>query len=423
MSGIAFTVATLFAGVNAQTKKFVTGDRNYESTIKSAMILPYSGAKEDFLEPAIIPLGSQTPLRLTFDDLKDEAESYYLKIIHCNADWSVSSLLAIQYMDDYNEFFISDRKVSVNTKIPYVHYSMVIPPVKISGNYVVLVYRDSNEEDIILSRRFMVYQDELIIGANVRQAQKASERTSGQQVDFTISYPDYQIINPATSLKVFIRQNFRWDNSIQNLQPMFVKENQTQLEYNYFNMENGFKGGNEFNAFDISSFITYKLNIGKILTRPDSTEIILVEDKPTAFQPYSTVRDIDGRYYIENYDVGESETSADYAMVNFVLNIKPVNGKVFVIGSFNDWTPDKQYELTFNKDINKYFCRVPLKQGYYNYKYTLINSQFPVGNDTYFSGSYSETQNQYEILAYYRPPGQRSDYLIGYKRINFMERK
>lgn len=404
-------------------KKFTTWDFVYEPTIKTVLLFPYTGQKADYLEPAVSGIDQSKPFLLSFDDLKEDPEYYNVKIIHCNSDWSVSSLSSIQYLDDFNEFTISDRRTSISTKIPYLHYQFFLPKVKISGNYVVKVYRNFDEEDLILTKRFMVYDNRVIIHPDIHFPQKVSERNESQQVDFTISYPNYPLINPNQNLKVHIRQNFRWDKSIMNLPPLFTRENASQLDYNYFNMENGFKGGNEFNVFDISSLITSRLNVGKIVNKPEYYEVILLQDRPRAGAPYELVPDIDGKYFIDQWDIGDEEISSDYAYVTFVLDAPVQPGRVFVVGGMNDFRLEEEFEMVYDPDIKKYYCRAFIKQGYYNYRFALVNDAFPYGNDLYFCGSHSQTQNQYEILAYYRPPGERADLLIGYTRVNFMSRR
>jgi hypothetical protein len=35
-------------------------------------------------------------------------------------------------------------------------------------------------------------------------------------------------------------------------------------------------------------------------------------------------------------------------------------------------------------------------------------------NIGYFEGNHFQTENNYEIIAYYRPPGARGDFIVGY---------
>lgn len=410
---------------SAPEKVFSTNDLVYETTIKTVLLFPQTGSVSDYLQAPITPIGQQIPLLLSFDDLKLDFEDYYVKIIHCNADWTKSSLSEIQYLYNFNEFLITDRQTSINTSIPFIHYKFPIPKVKQSGNYVVKVYRDYNEDDLILTKRFIVYEEgsqSVIITPQVTFARKVSERNLSQQVDFTISYGNLNIVNPAMTLKVVIRQNHRWDNAIYNLPPLFVRENQNLLDYHYFNMENGFKGGNEFNAFDISSLQSYRLNIGSIVKEPEFYEVFLLTDVSRKTQPYSQFVDIDGKYWVDHYELGEREYSPDYALVNFFLEVPPQLGPIYIRGGMNDWRIEETNKMTYDPELKKYTGRILLKQGYYNFLYTTIDPNTKKIDDQFIFGTHSQTQNQYDILVYYRAPGDRADKLIGYKSVNYNAR-
>jgi hypothetical protein len=410
---------------SSSEKTFRTKDWIYETTIKTVLLYPYTGNVSDYLQPAITPLGQQKAMTLSFDDLKEDFEDYYVKIIHCDADWSKSTLSEIQYLHSYNEFIITNRQTSINTAIPYVHYNFKIPKVKISGNYLVKVYRNYDEDDLILTKRFIVYEEgsqSVVINPDIKYARKVSERNESQQVDFTLSYGNLNIVNPGMSLKVVIRQNHRWDNAIYNLPPLFVRENERILDYNYFNMENGFKGGNEFNAFDISSLQSYKLNVGSIVREPAFYEVFLLTDISRRTQPYSQYVDIDGKFWIEHYETGERDYSPDYALVNFFLEVPEQISPIYVRGAMNDWRIEEWNKMTYDPSIKKYTGRMLLKQGYYNYLYTKVDVNTKKIDDHFITGSHSQTQNQYDILVYYRVPGERADKLIGYRSVNYNAR-
>ncbi len=65
-----------------------------------------------------------------------------------------------------------------------------------------------------------------------------------------------------------IRQNQRWDNAIRNLKPTMVREDQNQLEYEHFTVQNEFRGGNEFRFFDIRTLNFPGQNVANIDLKP-----------------------------------------------------------------------------------------------------------------------------------------------------------
>src|SRR5690606_13180400 len=145
----------VFPDATANTsKQLVLADRAYEPQIKTIQLYPSFGTRENELLPAVVPLG-QPNLLLEFDDLDRPVERFYARVIHCNKDWTASGLAALEYMTEYNEFPITDYEFSENTAVPYVHYRFPVPAVRLPGNYVLVVYRDGNKDDLILSKRFM----------------------------------------------------------------------------------------------------------------------------------------------------------------------------------------------------------------------------------------------------------------------------
>ena len=59
-----------------------------------------------------------------------------------------------------------------------------------------------------------------------------------------------------------------------------------------------------------------------------------------------------------------------------------------------------------------------LKQGVYNYRYLFLpalSDQFDVAE---IEGSFYETENEYLVLFYHRPPGTRYDRLLGHQVVH-----
>ena len=53
-----------------------------------------------------------------------------------------------------------------------------------------------------------------------------------------------------------------------------------------------------------------------------------------------------------------------------------------------------------------------LKQGFYNYKYVVVDADGNL-NEGAISGNHYQTENNYKVLVYYRNLGARYDKLIG----------
>ncbi|MBO9641205.1 MAG: DUF5103 domain-containing protein, partial [Siphonobacter aquaeclarae] len=65
-----------------------------------------------------------------------------------------------------------------------------------------------------------------------------------------------------------------------------------------------------------------------------------------------------------------------------------------------------------------YQATILVKQGVYNYTYTVPDAAGKISNDAEIEGSYSLTRNTYEIFVYHRSPGSRADQLVGYQLLH-----
>jgi hypothetical protein len=60
-----------------------------------------------------------------------------------------------------------------------------------------------------------------------------------------------------------------------------------------------------------------------------------------------------------------------------------------------------------------------LKQGAYNYQYLFVPTNSNKTTTDLTEGNYYETENEYLILVYHRPFGERYDRLIGVQQVYF----
>src|SRR5690606_35982545 len=128
----------------------------------------------------------------------------------------------IEFTYEYNDYPITEFTQSFSTKVPYYHYRLEVPRVKVSGNYVLVVYSERQRKPVF-TRRFMVYENQVRIAAQARFSQGIREQRTDQQIDFSLDHKGYQIISPQSDLKVFIRKNFRWDNMKSGFKPTNVR--------------------------------------------------------------------------------------------------------------------------------------------------------------------------------------------------------
>lgn len=392
-------------------------DKIYEQHIKTAILYHADDIKATPLYPAAIPIFQQIPLVLKFDELfTDDADYYKAKIIHCNMNWESSYLSELQYLYEYNEFSVDEFDFSIATKVPYTHFTFPVPKVKLPGNYLLVIYRDGNLEDIIISKRFIVYDQKVKIMGDVGLSTGVVQRRLNQQIEFSINYTKFPISNPYLDIHVVLKQNHRDDNAILDLKPTMIKEDIFQLDYRYFNFENNFKAGNEFRFFDIRSVHYGGRNVEQFDISETQVDAYLSFDKSRETEPYSFIRDLNGGFVIENSEGNNDFIESDYINVHFILDLEGnINQEIYLGGKFTDWNFENSNKMKFIDASGIYMCNLLLKQGLYDFIYYVPENK---GNSTMLEGNHVETNNEYEIIVYYNDPMLHTDIIIGYLKLN-----
>jgi hypothetical protein len=410
--GAGVPVALSSGNSNTNPKELKLADQAYEEQIRTILLYPSRGSNQGVLTSSTQL--NHFDLRLSFDDLTDQRYNYNAKIIHCNHDWTKSTLFDLDFLAVYNEFPVNNFEYSVDTFIPYVQYWLDLPSVKLPGNYVVVVYRESDKEDIILTKRFMVYDNRITIIGENNQIIAGQVAAVNQQINFTVNYKNMEVINPAENIRVVIRQNQRWDNVATGLKPAFIRDFQQELEYRFFDDDKMFKGGNEFRFFDLRSINNPGRNVQRVDRTTKPWEAYIEKDKDRSHEMYSQYNDLNGNFLVANLDYRDASFT-NYIWVNFALAAaNPVKGDVYVAGAFNYWNRDVNNLMAYDPARKEYTASILLKQGWYDYQY-LVDS--PGVIPYFFEGSYFQTENEYEILVYYRPFKPSADLLIGYVRM------
>ncbi|MBN1820191.1 MAG: DUF5103 domain-containing protein [Prolixibacteraceae bacterium] len=411
-------VSVIYNGFT-QVNEYYYENAVYKEDIKTVQL--YRDGFE--LSNPILKLGEETLLLLKFDDLSGEVKDYYYTIIHCDADWNESFLMQNDYLEGFPDNPIDDYALSFNTTFKYVNYQVMIPnenvQLTLSGNYVILVYEDNDKENLVLTKRFMVLDEQVNVEGTVRRATLDAFKGENHEIDFSIIHDNFRIENPAEEVKVVIQQNNRWDNAITTLNPLFIRED--VLVYDY-DRENVLPAGNEFRFFDIRSIKNIGEGVFNLEFHRPYYHYTLIPDEPRAGTRYFPHQEMNGKYAIESQDriVDDFDLECDYVFVHFRFTTPSIllGGSVNVFGGLTDWNANKSNEMTWNFEEGCYELTLLLKQGYYNYEYVYVEDGSKTANHTSLEGSYWETNNDYQIYVYYRNISDRYDRLIGFKQLS-----
>lgn len=157
-------------------------------------------------------------------------------------------------------------------------------------------------------------------------------------------------------------------------------------------------------------------NVGvQFIDLKDIYESYLFIDGPRDKRPYTYNPDINGNFLITALDTENTDIEADYTNVHFALQYPQLTdgSAIYVYGNFNNYALSEENKLTFDKTERSYQTSIKLKQGFYNYKYVVVDAK---GNldEGRISGDFWQTENNYKVLVYYRDLGARFDQLIGF---------
>jgi len=360
----------------------------------------------------ILPLGSEVVLE--FDVLNGEEDDYYYKIDFFNADWTPSALIKSEFLSGFDNQRIRDYENSFNTYQIFSHYKLTIPnqftkSLKLSGNYMISIFNDYNE--LVFSRKFMIYEDQTSVGVNVKRSRDIAFIDKKQRIELTITSNSLQLNNPKQTVKTVIIQNNNLRNAITNIKPQYTIGK--QLIYKY-DSETSFWGDNEFLFFENKDVRAANTGI-QFIDLKDLYHNYLYTNTERASKPYTYNPDINGNYLITNVDADDPNIEADYVWMHFSLLADDflANKNVHIYGNFNNYAIDETTRMIFDEANNRLINTLLLKQGFYNYKYIVVNDNGSIAPGA-ISGNFWQTENNYKVLVYYRELGARYDKIIGF---------
>ncbi len=359
----------------------------------------------------IIRLGER--LRLSFDALNGTEEDFYYVITHHNFDWTESDLSKGEYLSGFDDVRIETYENSLNTLQIFSHYKLNIPnretrKITKSGNYLISIFNDDGE--IIFSRKFMVIENVVGVTVAIKRARDLKYIREKQSVQFSINSPTLRITNPKQTVKTLVMQNSNLKSAITDLKPQYTIG--TELIYRY-DKESSFWGGNEFYSFDNKDVRAANNGVRKVALN-DLYENYLFTNISRKDRPYTYNPDINGNFVVRNISAEKATIEAEYVVMHFNLHYYEDIGdkELHIYGNFNNWCIDGSTYMEYDEYSDSYRVSRLFKQGFYNYKYVLVNRDGSI-DDGAVSGNFWQAENEYTVLVYYRDLGARYDRIVG----------
>lgn len=385
-------------------------DYVYTTNIKSVRLFPFNKP----LDYPVIELNSNETLQLLFDDLNGGFTNYSYTLLHFNHNWQPSDVESYEYIDGFSEADIFNYQHSYNNNTNFTHYQLTFPNNEMSiiksGNYLLLVYENGKKSLPIITKHFYVIESL----TDVKTTSNAF-MLNNFFIDFSVDAKRLKSTNPYQEFKVSIVQNDILTQSVRGLSCNYF--NKGELVFNQ--VRKGILNPAEsYRYFDLSSIKYLSKRMDKIDEEDKQIEVTLKTDNlnNSNFNNFNLA----GGYYIDILSTFNDELQANYAYVNFSFFAdEPFkNGNVYITGAFCNFMCNRQNSLSYNYENQLYEGSYLFKQGFYNYTYFLIDDDtgqiIPLSNNN----AYYDANNNFQILVYYQPFGQRYERLVGYEIFN-----
>ena len=385
-------------------------NRIYDPQIKTLQ----ATVNKDWLSPPVMRLKSGDVINIGFDELSHEYHRYIYRVERCEVDWETSEhIFESDWLEGFNDNTIEDYALSMNTILPYTHYTLQIPndrmQLKMSGNYRLWVYDDDGDGEPVLKVEFMVTEQSMFLGMDITTNTDIDTNGSHQQVSLSLGYNGMRVTRPEEQIRTVVMQNGREDNLKSDAKPDRINAN--GLEWRHCR-QLIFNGGNEYRKYEVLDVSHPTMGIDQIIWDGEHYQVFPFMDAPRPNYLYD--EDADGAFYIRNSDNRENDTATEYVWINYRLRMPRLKeGNVMIDGQ---WTTDDNpytYLMEYDEEAGCYTAKVLQKQGYYSYQYLWQTDDGQL-HLLPSEGNFHETENRYQALVYYKGTGERTWRLTAY---------
>ncbi|MBP6397741.1 MAG: DUF5103 domain-containing protein [Saprospiraceae bacterium] len=441
---LLLSICLYITGANAQTD-FEYTNSVYSNQIKSIQTL----VNGIITSVPVMRLNSSDRLVIQFDDLSEEEDNeFYYKLIHCTKDWEASPIQEIEFVEGFAEERIRDWQLSIGTKQIFTHYWFSLPNrdtrLRISGNYLLLVYDRGNDNTPLFTKRIIVAESAILPNMQwVRPSQTEFIRFN-QQLNLSFQIKDVKLINPMRDVYTTVVQNGNWTNAMYNVAPRVFKDG--QFTFDQFGLIS-FPGSNEYRFFDTRTLIGRGWGVKSIDYFIDGYEVLLTPAIRRDQKVYSFNFDFNGNFYVDNVDFfsraifdsnlqnrnklvefrnnfayfdaldnewqgREKDLRSDYTNVIFNLKSPRLDKDVYVFGAITEFQLQPRFKMKYDDRREMYTADILLKQGYYDYLFATEGENGKI-DFSITEGSWQDAENEYKTIIYLREFATRYDRVLG----------
>lgn len=391
-------------------------DAVYDPRIASVRLAPSA----DWYSFPILYFGDTTTLTLRFDELvgADAPQSNFtVSLLPCDLNWEPARVLPVECYTGFSQLSLRDYRPSNQTRVPYRHYAIRFPEegqqMKRSGNYLLQVFRDGDEDRVVLQQRFIVCEN--LASFAVKSPAMIQSRMPIREISLLLNTDRLGMADQLAYTSLMLLRNQRWQDAA-SLKPTFVL-GQNMWRYDLIPNQLYAGGGQVFRHFNTSRSTLQLEQVAGWLPGDTLTALLKKEFPAPIRQPKLPLLDFNGGWepLNENLLNLDSDVDGDYVWVQFRVESGELPAPVQVVGQFNNWRSGA-HVLTYDPALRAYTGKFLLKQGRYDYA---LQTGFEE-NLLLTEGSAIEGENEYMALLYFLPPGERCHRLAGIWVINHL---
>lgn len=344
----------------------------------------------------VLELGSEDKIVLEFDELSNQPSSFVVEIEHRDPDWNTSLLLPRDYLRyNYSDRF-SSGTLSASQVPSYYHYRYTFPSpsldVALSGNYVLNI-KDASNGRILFNLPFFVTESLGNIKTTVIEMPRAANNAlSADQIEVDFDFPDTLTRFPSTDFQARILQDHFWGN-IKSPNQVDISK-QGHIRY--------FLGRNQWfiRPYEVRSLELDLKTLNYYSYQPEQSPPLIMLAKD-----YIDDRAIVSPEIIQPFGRPRSDRSARYFEVQFNVDVPSMYSRdsIVVLGSFNQWKPSINSQLTYDAATGSYIASALVKEGEWQYKYAIIKNNRL--DDHRLDHPFSRSRRVYTTFVYYKAFG------------------
>ena len=341
----------------------------------------FGAQNEQEMQFPIITLGKQETLRLEFDLMEPTGRPLSVHFYHADAYWK-RDLLPVEYLGRFQRDDILIFDPSRATDISYTHYSYEFPndniEFLISGNYIVRISEQGNEEEVLFERPFFITENHPSPRIGVENYIRGANGFSAIQPALAF-LPPAELKNNIYDFVACFTRNGRFDAPRCTDTPHIIQ--QPTLRF-FLPPSQAFDPAIPDYFLDLSA-----IRVGLNITHVDfssSPYFVTLKTDYARFPGNPLDPVLNGQTVVSGVvdDVFEPDLAGQYVDVLFqyVPDEKRLyEDEVYLVGSFNGWNKEESIPLTWSPEEEWYEGVVQLKQGHYDYQYVLGKDRLPGG--------------------------------------------